>query len=107
MITRVWHGWTTPENAPVYENPLLTEIFEGIRSRKIAGFLGISLCKRDAGAEIEFMTIMWFESIAAVRQFAGEDYERAVVPPKAQAVLAHYDQRSTHYQTPVPPPFAG
>jgi hypothetical protein len=106
VITRVWHGWTTPENAPVYENMLLTEIFEEIRAREIPGFLGISLCRHDDGIEVEFMTTMWFDSIAAVRHFAGENYELSVVPPKAQAVLARYDKRAAHYETPVPPPLA-
>jgi hypothetical protein len=105
MITRIWHGWTTPANAPVYENLLLTEIFSGIGARKIAGYRGISLCKREAGAEVEFVTIMWFDSLEAVRAFAGEDYEVAVVPTMARAVLSRFDPVSTHYETPVSPPF--
>jgi hypothetical protein len=56
------------------------------------------LLRRDAGAEVEFITIMQFDSLAAVREFAGEDYEVAVVPPKARAVLAHFDDRSQHYE---------
>jgi hypothetical protein len=47
---------------------------------------------------VEFVTIMWFESLQAVKQFAGEDYEQAVVPPKARAVLSRFDQRSQHYE---------
>lgn len=104
MITRIWRGWTTHENAPVYEQLLLTEIFPGIAARNVAGYQGISLCRRDLGNEVEFMTIMWFDSIAAVKAFAGEDYETAVVPPKARAVLARFDERSAHYETVVQPP---
>jgi antibiotic biosynthesis monooxygenase (ABM) superfamily enzyme len=74
MITRIWHGWTTPANAPVYENLLLSEIFTGISSRNIPGYRGISLCRRELGEEVEFVTIMWFDSIDAVRGFAGENY---------------------------------
>ncbi len=97
MISRIWHGWTTPENADVYESMLKSEIFQGIRSREIAGYRGINLLRRDHGGEVEFVTIMWFDNIEAVRSFAGEDYEVAVVPKKARAVLSRYDERSQHY----------
>lgn len=99
MITRIWRGWTTPENAAAYQDLLLNEIFPGIASRNIAGYRGISLARRDQDAEIEFVTIMWFDSIAAVRAFAGDNCEIAVVPPKARAVLARFDERSAHYET--------
>jgi heme-degrading monooxygenase HmoA len=97
MIIRIWHGWTTPDNADTYEALLKEEIFVGIENRRIAGFHGIQLLRREAGAEVEFVTIMRFDSLAAVREFAGDDYEVAVVPPKARAVLAHFDDRSQHY----------
>ena len=98
MISRIWHGWTSPANADIYENLLKEEIFVGIRGREIAGFSGIQLLRRSLGAEVEFVTIMTFDSIDAVRVFAGEDYEAAVVPPKASAVLSHFDARSQHYE---------
>jgi len=78
---------------------------QGIAARRIAGYRGISLCKRDAGAEVEFVTIMWFDSLDAVRAFAGEDYAVAVVPPRARAVLSRFDAVSAHYETPVSPQF--
>ena len=98
MIARIWHGWTTPANADVYENLLKTEIFTGIQGRQIEGYRGIQLLRRDLADEVEFITIMWFDSIDAVRTFAGEDYEVAVVPPKAREVLSRFDARSQHYQ---------
>lgn len=98
MISRVWHGWTTPENADAYESLLKREIFQGIKNRQIDGYKGIHLLRRDHGEEIEFVTIMWFESIEAVRSFAGEDYEVAVVPKKARALLSRFDARSQHYE---------
>jgi hypothetical protein len=98
MIARIWHGWTTPENADAYESLLKAQIFPGILGRNIAGFERIELFCRDAGAEVEFITLMWFASLEAVRAFAGEDYETAVVPPAARAVLSRYDQRSQHYE---------
>lgn len=74
------------------------EIFHGIQNRQIAGFQGIQLLRRDVENEVEFITLMLFDSIAAIREFAGEDYEVAVVPPQARALLAHFDERSQHYQ---------
>jgi heme-degrading monooxygenase HmoA len=101
MISRLWHGWTTPANADAYESLLKTEIFQGIQGREIAGYRGIHLLRRNLGEEVEFVTIMWFDSIEAVRTFAGEDYEAAVVPPKARAVLSRFDARSQHYEVKV------
>lgn len=106
MITRVWHGWTSRANAPVYENLLRTEIFTDIAARNIEGYRGISLCRREAGDEVEFVTVMWFDSLEAVCVFAGENYAQAVVPPKARAMLSRFDATSAHYETLVPPPFA-
>jgi heme-degrading monooxygenase HmoA len=98
MISRIWHGWTTPANANIYEALLKDEIFAGIIQRRIPGFQGIELLRRDVGNEVEFVTIMRFDGLVAVREFAGEDYEVAVVPPRARAVLAHFDERSQHYE---------
>ncbi|HVP40883.1 MAG TPA: hypothetical protein VMS95_02910 [Candidatus Krumholzibacteriaceae bacterium] len=98
MISRVWHGWTTPANADAYEALLKSEIFTGIKNRQIAGYRGIHLFRRDVGEEVEFVTVMWFDSLDAVRAFAGEDYEVAVVPPKARALLSRFDARSQHYE---------
>ncbi|RPJ84967.1 MAG: antibiotic biosynthesis monooxygenase [Acidobacteria bacterium] len=98
MIARIWHGWTTPGNAERYEALLKEEIFVGIQDRHIRGFKGIQLLKREAGSEVEFVTLMLFESLDAVREFAGSDYEVAVVPEKARAVLARFDGRSQHYE---------
>jgi len=97
MISRIWHGWTSPRNAAAYESLLREEIFAGIENRRIAGFRGIQLLRRDAGTEVEFVTIMNFDSLDAVRDFAGDDYEAAVVPPAARAVLLRFDARSQHY----------
>ena len=101
MISRIWHGWTTPANADAYESLLETEIFQGIQRRQIAGYRGIHLLRRGLENEVEFVTIMWFDSIEAVRTFAGEDYEAAVVPPKARGLLSRFDARSQHYDVKV------
>jgi heme-degrading monooxygenase HmoA len=96
MIARVWHGWTAPGNADTYESLLKNEIFAGILARGIGGFRRIHLLRRATGAEVEFVTIMEFDSLEAVRRFAGDDHEAAVVPPQARAVLSHFDARSQH-----------
>ena len=97
MIGRVWHGWTSLENAAAYEQLLREEVFLGIAGRRMAGYHGIQLFRRSLEGEVEFVTIMWFDSFDAVRAFAGEDYEQAVVPPKARALLSRFDDRSQHY----------
>ena len=98
MIARIWHGWTTLENADSYEALLKEEIFIGIKNRKIAGFMKIQLLRRNLENETEFITIMAFDTWDSVRAFAGEDYEVAVVPPKARALLSRFDARSQHYE---------
>src|SRR5215471_14462332 len=104
MITRIWRGWTTQANAAGYERLLTEEIFVGIAGRQIPGYHGISLLKRRQEKEVEFVTIMWFSDLEAVRRFAGDDHEIAVVPPKARALLHRFDARSAHYETLRPPP---
>ena len=98
MIGRIWHGYTTLENADLYENLLKDEIFVGIHDRNIPGFQEIQLFRRDLNNEVEFITIMWFDSVEAIKAFAGDDYEVAVVPPKAGAILSRFDERSQHYE---------
>lgn len=99
MIVRIWHGWTTPELAPAYANLLQTEIFHAIAERGIVGFLGIELLAQERPAEVEFITIMRFDSLESVKVFAGEDYEQAVVPPEARELLSRFDERSQHYES--------
>jgi len=99
MIGRIWHGWTTPHNADKYESLLKHEVFSGIAEKEVSGYKGIQLLRRPLGNdEVEFVTIMWFDSLEAVKQFAGEDYERAYVPAAAREVLARFDERSQHYE---------
>jgi hypothetical protein len=98
MINRIWHGWATPANADKYEALLKAEIFVGIESKRIRSLKSIQLNRRTTDDEVEFVTIMLFDSLAAVREFAGEDYEAAVVPGKARALLSRFDERSQHYE---------
>jgi heme-degrading monooxygenase HmoA len=98
MIARIWHGWTTSQNADKYKALLKEEIFVGIDDRHIRGFKGIQLLRRDLDHEVEFITIMTFDSLDAVREFAGKDYEAAVVPKQARKLLSRFDERSQHYE---------
>jgi heme-degrading monooxygenase HmoA len=102
MICRIWHGWTTPANADAYEELLRAEIFHGIARREIPGYRGIELLRRTDRELVEFVTMMWFDSIDAVRAFAGPDYDLAMVPPAARALLHRFDDRSTHYEVRKP-----
>jgi hypothetical protein len=98
MISRIWYGWTNRDNADAYESLLRTEIFPGIQSKAIKGLLGIHLLRRGLADEVEFVTLMWFDTIDSVKAFSGEDYEVAVVPPRARGLLARFDARSAHYE---------
>ena len=101
MISRIWHGYTTKDNADTYENLLKNEIFIGIKNKNIKGYRGIQLLRRELPAEIEFITIMWFDSLSSVIEFAGHDYEKAVVPIIAQKVLSRFDKKSQHYDVKI------
>ncbi len=95
MIARVWHGYTTPANADAYEAMLKPELLPGLSSKK--GFRGSYLFRRATGDEIEFITIILWDSLDDVRAIAGADYERAVVPEERRAVLKRWDEKATHY----------
>jgi heme-degrading monooxygenase HmoA len=100
MIARIWHGWTTAEDADAYENLLRAEVFPGIRAKQIPGFERIELFRRsfEPANEVEFMTVMWFTGLDAVKAFAGEEYEASVVPHAASVLLTRFDHRSRHYE---------
>ena len=94
MIGRVWHGWTEPENADAYERLLRAAILPGIH--RVTGYNGAYLLRRPAGNEVEFVTITLWDSMEAVRAFAGPEGGTAVVPPEARKLLARFDDGSLH-----------
>ncbi len=98
MIARIWHGWTKPENADEYERLLEYEIIPEIAAKNMRGYRSIEVLRRPLADEVEFITIMRFDSLDLVRQFVGEDYEIAHVPEAAQQVLERWDKRSQHYE---------
>ena len=95
MVARVWHGYTTPANADAYEAMLKPELLPGLSSAK--GFRGSYLMRRAAGEEIEFVTIILWDSLDDIRAIAGADYERAVIPVERRALLTRWDEKAAHY----------
>lgn len=98
MIARVWHGWTKPQDADEYERLLREEILPTIASKDIAEFQGSEVFRRSLGEEVEFMTVLWFESMEGVRDFVGDEVTRAHVPEKAQRLLHRYEDRALHFE---------
>ena len=96
MIARIWHGYTTLANADAYEKLLKQEVFTSIEEKQVKGYLGIQLLKRQLETEVEFTTIMLFEKIESVKQFAGNRYELAYVPAKARELLYRFDENAIH-----------
>ena len=96
-IKRIWHGWTTKENAEKYQNILDKEVLPSIESKKIPGYKKIEVLKIELEDEVEFITIMTFDSLQNVKDFQGEEYKICYVPDVAQKVLKRWDKESTHY----------
>jgi antibiotic biosynthesis monooxygenase (ABM) superfamily enzyme len=97
MIARIWHGWTKPADAKAYENMLRNEIFSSIAARKIPGYHGAELFIREDGNEVEFVTLLRFDSMEGVKEFAGVDETRPVIYPGVERLLTRME-RSQHYR---------
>ena len=97
MIARIWHGWTKKADAGAYEKLLRNEIFSSIAARNIEGYRGAELFIRDDGDEVEFVTLLRFDSMDAVKEFAGADESKPVIYPKAEALIARME-RACHYR---------
>lgn len=101
VIGRLWHGWTTRENADAYEELLRREILPGIRG--IDGYRGAYVLRREVEGGVEFATLTLWDSMDAISAFAGEDVDRAVVLPEAEELLDRFDERSAHFEIRVEP----
>jgi antibiotic biosynthesis monooxygenase (ABM) superfamily enzyme len=97
VITRLWRGWTAPENADAYEAFLLTELFPSMRA--IPGFRDADVLRRNDGNEVAFVTLTRFYSLESIRAFAGENYETPVLEPRALELLSRWEERALHYAT--------
>ena len=97
MIARVWHGYTKPEHADSYEAMLKPELLPGISQNR--GYKGSYLLRRNLGTEVEFITILLWESLDLLRIAAGhDDYESAIIPGERRKYLARFDPEATHYE---------
>jgi antibiotic biosynthesis monooxygenase (ABM) superfamily enzyme len=100
MIGRIWHGWTKPEDANAYEKMLRDEIFPSIAARKIEGYRGAELFVREDGDEVEFVTLLRFDSLDSVAEFAGPEASKPVIFPKAEALIMRMEQ-ARHYRVAI------
>ena len=99
MIARIWHGWTTRENAEKYERLLREEVLLEIAKRAIPGYKGAEIFIREAeNNEMEFITLLRFETLDAVKIFAGKDYEQPVIPPECRKLLKRHSEKSHHHR---------
>jgi heme-degrading monooxygenase HmoA len=101
VIARLWHGWTALEDARAYEELLRNDVLPGIHS--VHGHRGAFLLRRELAEGIEFAVLTMFDSWDAVRAFAGDDFEAAVIHESARRLLSRFDERSVHYETLLAP----
>jgi len=97
-IKRVWHGWTTEENANKYQDILINEVIPGIEAKNIPGLEKFEVLRIDLQDEVEFVTMITFESIQNVIKFQGEDYQKSYIPDAAEKVLKRWDSETLHYE---------
>ena len=105
MIARVWHGFTKPEHADAYEAMLKPELLPGLS--KVKGFKGSYLLRRNVGSEVEFITIILWESLESFARWLEQDYETAVIPEERRKYLSRFDSKASHYEVDVDSGFAG
>lgn len=95
-VVRVWKGFGTAEGVETYCRGHFTEtVLPGLQA--LDGFLDANLLVRPCGDETEVVVATVWESLAAVKAFAGDDYERAVVEPIVSDLLARFDEHATHF----------
>jgi heme-degrading monooxygenase HmoA len=96
MIARHWRGWTKAENADGYEGFLKAKVLP--RLRTIRSYRGGYILRKDGVEESEFVVINFFDSLEAVKQFAGADYTVPVFEPEAKAFLSRIENFAAHYE---------
>jgi len=97
-IIRTWKGWTTIENAPIYEDMLINEVFPTVKRNGVDGLEKVSISTEKKETEVEFFLVLQFDSIESVKAFAGENYEKAYIPENAKRVLKRYDETAQHFE---------
>jgi heme-degrading monooxygenase HmoA len=96
MIARHWKGWTEVGNADAYETLLKTRVLPDLK--RLAGYRGGYILRSEGTNEVEFVVVNFFESIAAIRSFAGDDYSTAVFEPEARLLLSRAEPIARHYE---------
>lgn len=98
-VARIWHGWTAVDNADAYQTVVEREVFPAIFARHIPGLVSAQLMRSDdvIDGEVEFTTIIWFDSLDSVTNFMGEHYRQAHMPDNARAVLKRFDPEAKHF----------
>jgi heme-degrading monooxygenase HmoA len=99
MIARHWRGWTKPENADAYESLLRYTVLPHIH--EIEGHRGVCLLRNDGPDESEFIVINFFDSLEAVKRFAGPDFQIAAFEPEARRLLSRIEPLAHHYEVRV------
>jgi hypothetical protein len=97
-IIRTWKGWTSIENAPIYENMLINEVFPAVKRKGVEGLEKVSISTMKKEDEVEFFLVLQFDSLATVKMFAGENYQMAYIPDNAKLVLSRYDKTADHFE---------
>jgi antibiotic biosynthesis monooxygenase (ABM) superfamily enzyme len=100
MIARIWHGWTKRADAQTYEEMLRDEIFPSIAARNIRGYRNAELFIRENGDEVEFVTLLRFDSMDAVKEFAGPDENKPVIFPGVEELLTRMEP-ARHYRVAI------
>ena len=99
MICRMWNGFLTPANAPLYERYLTEELFPHLKETiGEHGYLGYQVLRSPHGEEVRITTLVWFTSIEAVQSFAGPDFAKAVLTAKAKSLVSRWDAEATHHE---------
>src|SRR5262245_35219653 len=101
MIARMWKGWTAPENGAAYERLLRGHILPGIH--RVEGYRGAYILRSDEKEETAFVVITLFESLDAVKGFAGADYATPVIEPEARQLLSRFESTAYHYDIKLTP----
>ncbi len=96
-IIRTWKGWTSKENAAVYEDMLIHEVFPEVKKKGVLGLEKVSISTSEKEDEVEFFLVLQFDSLESVKRFAGEDYQKAYIPDNAKRVLLRYEESAQHY----------
>jgi heme-degrading monooxygenase HmoA len=105
MIVRLWRGRALPETADAYQRYVSTAVFPGLE--RLEGYLGGRVLRRQVDRYVEFLVVTEWTSVTAIRAFAGEPPDRAVVEPEARAVLIQYDTHVQHFELVQESPASG